>query len=157
MVGYEGALRYEASEQPWNVLRREIDQVAIGVRLAGAFTPGGDAGALHLAAQFDAQIEARFYFRPVAAVTLFTSALVGLDYQRFEGPAPLDGPGTNGVATGSGLAVTARFGVEALRTSDVRLLAFVDLELPTFSSRDPDHGVVDQWVPVASLGAGVLF
>ena len=54
-------------------------------------------------------------------------------------------------------AVTARLGVEALRTSDVRLLGFVDLELPTFISHDPDHGVVDQWVPVASFGAGVLF
>jgi hypothetical protein len=138
-------------------LLREVDQVAIGVRLAGAFNPGAEAGTRHLAAQFDAQIEARFYFRPVAPVTLFASALVGLDYQRFEGPAPLDGPGANGVATGSGLAVTARFGLEALRTSDVRLLAFVDLELPTFRSRDPDHGVVDQWVPVASFGAGVLF
>jgi hypothetical protein len=138
-------------------LLREVDQVSIGVRLAGAFDPGGDRATLHLAAQFDAQIEATFYFRPVSAFTLFASTLVGLDYQRFEGPAPLDGPGASGVATGRGLAVTARLGVEALRTSDLRLVAFVDLELPTFASRDPDHGVVDQWVPVASLGAGVLF
>jgi hypothetical protein len=138
-------------------LRREVDQVAIGVRLAGAFDPGGESAMLHLVAQFDAQIEATFYFRPVASVSLFASALVGLDYQRFEGPALLDGAGADGVATGSGLAVTARLGLEALRTSDVRLLAFVDLELPTFTSRDPDHGVVDQWVPVASLGMGVLF
>jgi hypothetical protein len=138
-------------------LLREVDQVAIGVRLAGAFDPGGDTATLHLAAQFDAQIEATFYFRPVAPVTLFASTLVGLDYQRFEGPAPLDGPGASGVATGRGLAVAARLGIEAMRTSDVRLLAFIDLELPAFASRDPDHGVVDQWVPVASLGAGVLF
>jgi hypothetical protein len=138
-------------------LRREVDQVAIGVRLAGAFDPGGASARLHLTAQFDAQIEATFYLRPVASVSLFASALMGLDYQRFEGPALLDGAGAGGVATGSGLAVTARLGLEALRTSDVRLLAFVDLELPTFTSRDPDHGVVDQWVPVASLGAGVLF
>jgi len=138
-------------------LRREVDQVAVGVRLAGAFNPGGQAATLHLAAQFDAQIEATFFFQPLAAVTLFASGLVGLDYQRFEGPASLDGAGANGVATGSGLAITARLGVEALRTSDLRLLAFVDLELPTFTSRDPDHGVIDQWVPVASLGMGVLF
>jgi hypothetical protein len=134
-------------------LRREIDQVAIGVRLAGAFNPGGEAATLHLAAQFDAQVEATFYFHPVQSLSLFASALVGLDYQRFQGPAPLDGPG----ATGSGLGVTARVGLEALRTTDVRLLCFLDLELPTFVSHDPDHGVVDQWVPAASLGVGVLF
>ncbi len=138
-------------------LRREIDQVAIGVRLAGAFNPGADVATLHLAAQFDAQVEATFYFRPVEPLSLFASALVGLDYQRFQGPAVLDGAGSTGVATGSGLAVTARLGLEALRTSDVRLLCFLDLELPTFVSHDPDHGVVDQWVPAASLGAGVLF
>ncbi len=138
-------------------LRREIDQVAIGVRLAGAFNPGAETAALHLAAQFDAQVEATLYFRPVESLSLFASALVGLDYQRFKGPAPLDGPGAIGVATGSGLAVTARVGLEALRTSDVRLLCFLDLELPTFVSHDPDHGVIDQWVPAASLGAGVLF
>ena len=138
-------------------LRREIDQVAIGVRLAGAFNPGGEAATLHLAAQFDAQVEATFYFRPVESWSPFASALVGLDYQRFQGPAPLDGPGAVGVATGSGLGVTARVGLEALRTSDVRLLCFLDLELPTFVSHDPDHGVVDQWVPAASLGIGVLF
>ncbi len=138
-------------------LRREIDQVAIGVRLAGAFSPGAEAATLHLAVQFDAQVTATFYFRPVESLSLFASALVGLDYQRFQGPALLDGAGAVGVATGSGLAVTARVGVEALRTSDVRLLCFLDLELPTFVSHDPDHGVIDQWVPAASLGLGVLF
>jgi hypothetical protein len=138
-------------------LRREIDQVAIGVRLAGAFSPGAQAATLHLSAQFDAQVEATIYFRPLESVSLFASALVGLDYQRFQGPAPLDGAGAIGVATGSGLAVTARIGIEALRISDVRLVCFLDLELPTFVSHDPDHGVVDQWVPGASLGLGVLF
>ncbi|HTB58572.1 MAG TPA: hypothetical protein VLC06_11890 [Polyangia bacterium] len=138
-------------------LRREIDQVAIGVRVAGAFNPGAEVATLHLALEFDAQVEATFYFRPVESLSLFASALLGLDYQRFQGPAPLDGAGAIGVWTGSGLAVTARVGIEALRISDVRLLCFLDLELPTFVSHDPDHGVIDQWVPAASLGAGVLF
>jgi hypothetical protein len=83
--------------------------------------------------------------------------LVGLVYQRFEGPAPFDGTGATGVSTSDGLAVGLRAGVEALRVADVRLLAFVDLEAPAFISRDPDHGVVDQWAPSASLGIGVLF
>jgi hypothetical protein len=138
-------------------LRREIDQVSIGVRLAGAFNPGAEPAALALRMQFDAQVEAAFYFRPVESVSLFASALVGLVYQRFEGPAPLDGPGATGVATTDGLAVGLRAGIEALRTTDLRLVAFLDLEAPTFVSRDPDHQVVDQWAPSAALGIGVLF
>jgi hypothetical protein len=138
-------------------LRREIDQVSIGVRLAGAFNPGAEPAALALRMQFDAQVEAAFYFGPVESISLFASALVGLVYQRFEGPAPLDGPGATGVATTDGLAVGLRAGVEALRTTDLRLVAFLDLEAPTFVSRDPDHQVVDQWAPSAALGIGVLF
>ncbi len=138
-------------------LRREIDQVSIGVRLAGAFAPGAEPARCTCALQFDAQVEAAFYFRPVDSVSLFASALVGLVYQRFEGPAPFDGAGATGVATSDGLAVGLRAGVEALRISDLRLLAFLELEAPTFASRDPDHGVVNQWAPSAALGMGVLF
>jgi hypothetical protein len=138
-------------------LRREVDQVAIGVRLGGAFAPGAERSALHLELQFDADVEAVFYFHPVDSVTLFASALVGLVYQRFEGPAPFDGAGATGVATSDGLGVGLRAGVEALRVSDLRLCAFLQLEAPTFASRDPDHGVVNQWAPSAALGVGVLF
>ncbi len=138
-------------------LRREIDQVSIGVRLAGAFNPGAEPATLNLHAQFDAQVEAAYYFRPAESVSLFVGVLVGLVYQRFEGPARLDGVGATGVFTSDGLAVGLRAGVEALRVADVRLLAFLDLEAPAFISRDPDHGVVDQWAPSASLGIGVLF
>lgn len=138
-------------------LRREVDQIAIGVRVAGAFNPGTQPQQLSLRMQFDAQIEAAFYFRPVAPVSLFASALVGLVYQRFQGPAHLDGPGVAGTATADGLAVGLRAGVEALRVTDLRLLAFVDLEAPAFVSRDLDHGVVDQWTPSGSLGVAVLF
>jgi hypothetical protein len=138
-------------------LRREVDQISIGVRVAGAFNPGAAPDALSLRLQFDAQVEAAFFFRPTESVSLFASALVGLVYQRFEGPAPLDGPGATGIATSDGLAIGVRFGVEALRITDLRLLAFLDLEAPTFASRDLDHGVVDQWVPSAALGVGVLF
>jgi hypothetical protein len=138
-------------------LRREVDQVSIGVRLGASFAPGADPSALHLELQFDADVEAAFYFRPVESVTLFASVLVGLVYQRFEGPAPLDGPGAAGVATSDGLAVGLRAGVEALRISDLRLLAYLELEAPTFVSHDPDHDVVNQWAPSAALGVGVLF
>ena len=41
--------------------------------------------------------------------------------------------------------------------ADVRVLAFLQLQVPAFISEDPDHGVVDRWVPNATLGVGVLF
>ena len=76
---------------------------------------------------------------------------------RFEGPATFDGPGATGTASSSGLSLGLRGGVETLRTADVRMLAFLQVTLPAFVSDDPDHGVVDQWVPSAALGAGVLY
>jgi hypothetical protein len=138
-------------------LRREINALAIGVRVGGAFDPDAHTSALHLTTQVDAQVEAVLYARPVESFSLFASALVGLVYQRFAGPAPLDGPGATGVVPESGLAVAVRGGVEGLRVADVHFLAFLELEAPTFASRDPDHGVINQWVPAASLGVGALF
>jgi hypothetical protein len=138
-------------------VRREASALYIGARLAGAFDPGGAPERLRLRAQVDAQLEAGFYASPAAGVSFFASALLGLVNQRLEGPAPLDGTGATGSTTATGLSLAARAGVEALRTSDVRVLAFFQLAAPTFVSRDPDHGIVDQWLPNVSLGAGLLF
>lgn len=138
-------------------LRREVDQISIGVRVGGAFNPGATPDTLALRMQFDARVEAAFFLRPIASVSLFASALVGLVYQRFEGPASFDGPGATGVASSDGLALGVRMGVEAFRITDLRLYGFLDLEAPTFASRDLDHGVVDAWAPSAALGIGALF
>jgi hypothetical protein len=138
-------------------LRREIDALYIGVRVGGAVDAQDHPGALRLHAQVDAQVEAALYLSPLASTTLFASALVGLAYQRFDGPAPFDGPGAVGTSTSTGVSLALRGGVEALRTSDVRLVAFLQLQAPGFVSRDPDHGVVDRWIPSVSLGAGALF
>jgi hypothetical protein len=107
--------------------------------------------------QFDAQLEAGWYANPVATTTFFASALLGGTHQRFEGPAPLDGPDASGAATNIGVSIGARAGVETLRASDIRLLAFIQVQAPAFVSRDDDHGVVDQWVPCLAAGAGALF
>ena len=72
---------------------------------------------------------------------------MGLVHHRFEGPATFDGPGATGTATSSGLSLGLRGGVETMRTADVRLLAFLQLMVPAFISKDTDHGVVDQWMP----------
>jgi hypothetical protein len=138
-------------------LRREASALYIGARLGGAFDPAGSRGGLQLHMQFEAQLEVGAYSSPAATTSLFASVLVGALHQRFEGPAPLDGPTAIGTAALTGVSVAARGGVEALRASDMRVVAFLQLELPAFASRDTDHGVIDQWVPSASLGAGLLF
>jgi len=138
-------------------LRREASALYLGARLGGAFDPSGDLGELRLRLQVEADVEAGWYASPAAPTSLFASVLVGVLHQRYEGPAPLDGPMAIGTAALTGVAVAARVGVEALRASDMRLVGFAQLELPGFASRDSDHGVVDAWVPSAALGVGLLF
>jgi len=138
-------------------LRREVSALHIGARVGGAFNPGGVANHLHLHLQFDAQVETALYLSPSENTSLFASALVGLVHYRFEGPATLDGPGATGTASSSGLTLGARVGVETMRTADVRALFFLQVMFPAFSSDDPDHGVVNEWVPSAAFGAGLLY
>src|SRR5215831_9628847 len=138
-------------------LRREVSALHIGARLGGAFNPAGEADQLHLRMQFDAQIEGALYATPEENTSLFASGLVGLVHQRFAGPATLDGAGATGTASSSGLSLGVRAGVETMRTADVRLLVFLQLMLPVVKSSDPDHGVVDNWVPSAAIGAGLLY
>ena len=139
------------------VVRREVSALHVGARLGGAFNPGSEPDRLHLRAQFDAQIEAALYAAPESDTSLFGSAMVGLVHQRFEGPAPFVAPDATGTATSSGLSLGVRGGVELMRTTDVHLLAFLQVTLPAFISDDPDRGVVHQWLPCLALGAGVLY
>jgi hypothetical protein len=138
-------------------LRREADSLYIGARAGAAFDVSSPGARLTMRWQFDAQLEAGWYANPVATTTFFASALLGGTHQRFEGPAPLDGPDASGAATNIGVSIGARAGVETLRASDIRLLAFIQVQAPAFVSRDDDHGVVDQWVPCLAAGAGALF
>jgi hypothetical protein len=138
-------------------LRREVSALHVGARLGGALNPGGKPDQLHMRLQFDAQVEAALYASPNDNTSLFASALVGLVHYRFAGPATLDGAGTTGTASNSGLTLGARAGVETMRTADVRALFFVQVMFPVFVSNDPDHGVVNEWVPSAGAGAGLLF
>jgi hypothetical protein len=138
-------------------VRREVSALHVGARLGGAFNVGNEPDRLRLQAQFDAQIEAALYASASENTSLFASALLGLVHDRFEGPAPFDGPGAIGTATSTGLSLGLRGGVETLRTSDVHLLVFLQVAAPAFISTDADHGVIDQWVPTLALGAGVLY
>jgi hypothetical protein len=138
-------------------IRREVSALHVGARLGGAFNPSREPDRLQLRAQFDAQVEGAFYASPSENTSLFASALVGLVHYRFEGPAPFDGEGATGSASSSGLSLGVRGGVETLRTADVRVLAFLQIMVPAFISRDADHGVVDNWIPSAAIGAGLLY
>jgi hypothetical protein len=139
------------------IVRREVSALHVGARLGGAFNPSHAPERLHLRAEVDAQIEAALYASPSDNTSLFASALVGLVYHRFEGPATFDGPGATGTATSTGLSLGLRGGIETMRTANVRVLMFLQVTAPAFVSSDPDHGVVDQWVPSAALGAGLLY
>lgn len=138
-------------------VRREVSALHVGARIGGAFNPEARSDQLHLRLQVDAQIEAALYASPAENTSLFASAMLGLSHIRCEGPATFDGPGATGTASTSGLSFGLRGGVETLRTADVHILVFVQVTLPAFINDDPDHGVVDQWVPSAGLGAGILY
>jgi hypothetical protein len=137
--------------------RREVSALHVGARIAGAFNPEGRAEQLHIQAQVDAQVEAALYLSPAENTSLFASALLGLSHIRVEGPATFDGPGATATTSTSGLSFGLRAGVETLRTADVHILMFLQATLPAFVNDDPDHGVVDQWVPSAGIGAGILY
>jgi len=138
-------------------MRREVSAVYLGFRVGAAFNPFATGDRLVLRTRVDAQIEGALYARPAADTSLYLSVLLGMAYSRFEGPAPLDGPGAVGTATDTTFAAAVRGGVEAFRTTDVRLFAFLELGAPASVASDPDHGVVHAWVPTAGLGAGLLF
>jgi len=138
-------------------VRREVSALHVGARLGGAFNLGGRTEHVWLTSQFDAQIEAALYASPAENTSLFGSALLGLSHSRYSGPAPFDGPGATATATNSGLSLGLRGGVETMRTADVRVLMFLQVTLPAYMSSDPDHGVVDQWVPTAAFGVGALY
>jgi hypothetical protein len=139
-------------------LRREIGAWHVGLRLAGALWPepmrqGELEPALHIAAH----AEVATFGSALADVSAYASALVGVEYQRFRGPAPLLGDGAYGSAAGTGLSFGLRGGVEVLRTTDMRFDLFVQALFPVFRTKDDDGGVMRQWVPSAMAGGGIAF
>jgi hypothetical protein len=92
----------------------------------------------------------------VAQHSPFAALGVGVEHQRWRGPAPLLG-GVRRTATATGVAVSARLGVELFRAADARFQLFGQAALPAFKSSDSEGGVVDQWTPTFALGAGASF
>ena len=134
--------------------RREVSTLYIGLRLGGALDPAARPDALHLQAQLDAQLEAALYARPSAAVSLFAGVLVGAVYQRFEGPAPLDGVGATGVATTMGLSLAVRAGASSSRKARRWTSAKRNVSTPARTARESPIVVATPVAPTPSSGAG---
>ena len=139
------------------VARREVDRWHLGVRLSGAFEPDPSRDSLQLTGIVSAQIETAMFFSPAEDVSLYVAAVIGLEHQRFHGPVTLVEEDARRSVSKSGLAGGVRGGIEILRTTSGRVDFFGQLLLPAFASTDDETGVVDQWVPSATLGVGILF
>jgi hypothetical protein len=139
-------------------LRREFGSWQVGLRLGGAIWPGPmHRSELDPALHVAAHAEVAKFASALADASAYASALVGVEYQRFRGPAPLLGDGAYGTASAVGLSLGLRGGVELLRTTDARFDLFVQVLFPVFVTKDDDGGVMRQWVPSAQVGGGVAF
>lgn len=140
------------------VARREVDDWHLGVRLSAAWDPGaGVADHARLTLTAGGAVEVEHFFDGLADTSLFAGGGVGLDVQRFTGPARYLEPGDTGAATEVVVALAGRIGIELFRTADARVRLFGQVALPVMPSSDDDAGVVDAWVPTATLGAGVVY
>lgn len=137
-------------------LRREVGSIHVAVRFASAHDFSRRA-ALTLTSDVLAEIEGAVWSSRSADVAVFAALALGYEYQRFEGPAALEGPGVQGSASASGFAPALRVGVEAFRVTRTRAQLFLSARVPTFVSSDSDGGVMDQWTPTLALGGAVVF
>ncbi|MEZ4374968.1 MAG: hypothetical protein R3B07_29420 [Polyangiaceae bacterium] len=139
------------------VARREVDWFHFGVRVGGANQLNSGDDRLTLTTQVTAQLEAALFSSATSSTAAFGGLVAGLEYQRFRGPTTLNGQDSLESATAAGFSPGLRFGVELGRYTTTHGLVFAQLLFPTFASHDVDTGVVDQWTPSVTLGAGMVF
>jgi hypothetical protein len=139
-------------------IRREVASFFVGLRMGGAFRVEGRRRLeLRPMAEVAVHAEVGLFASSAADSTFYASALVGIEHQRYAGPAPLLGEGATGDALATGLSLGLRGGVELLRTTDVRFDLFLQALVPAFVAHDIDGGVIHAWVPSATIGGGVAF
>src|SRR5260221_3372049 len=139
-------------------IRREVNSFYVGVRLGAAFRlEGTQKLELHPTAHVAAHAEGGLFTAAMSDTSFYVSALVGIEHQRYVGPAPLVGEGATGDALQTGLSLGLCGGVELLRTTDVRFDLSLQLLVPAFVTHDIDAGVIHAWVPSAMIGGGVAF
>ena len=138
--------------------RREVNDFYVGVRMGAAFRLEGSRRLeLRPMAEVAVHAEVGLFASAVADTSFYASALVGIEHQRYAGPAPLIAEGATGDALQTGLSLGLRGGVEVLRTTDARFNLFLQLLAPVFVTHDIDGGVIHAWVPSAVIGGGVAF
>jgi hypothetical protein len=139
-------------------IRREVNDFYVGVRMGAAFRlEGTHRLELRPTAEIAVHAEVGLFASAIADSSFYASALVGIEHQRYAGPAPLFGEGSTGDALQTGLSLGLRGGVELLRTTDARFDLFLQLFAPVFVTHDIDGGVIHAWVPSAMIGGGVAF
>ncbi len=136
--------------------RRETRAWYLGLRLGGALSPNIPDDRTVLEAWLKTELEAGLFANPSGTSSLFAALLLGGEFQRFTGPAPLLGTAARGSAVSGGFSPGLRGGLELLRSAEARVTIFAQISLPAFVSSDPDGGVVNQWLPTAAIGGGAL-
>ena len=137
-------------------MRREVDNWHLAARLGFASSLGEHSAKLNLSEQVVAQLELAVFANGSAAHSAYGAVVAGLEAQRFEGPVPAS-PEDRGTFTKLGFSAGLRGGYEVLRVSDVHASLFAQVLLPTFVAKDIDGGLVNAWVPSASVGIAAMF
>ena len=138
-------------------VRREVAHWHLGARFAYAGRLDEGSEGLTLDHHVALQLQLTWFTAAAADTSLHLDGLLGVEHQRFSGPAPGFGPGEHDQATATGLSLAGRLGVELFRTTSGRLDVFVQVALPAFVASDEVGAVVDTWFPTVGLGAGMLF
>ncbi len=138
-------------------LRREVTSWHLGARLGYAGRLGDDPDHLVMNHHVTAHLQLAWFASELADTSFYATGLVGLEHQRFAGPAPHFGVNEHDEFSATGLGAGARVGVEFFRTTTGRLDVFAQLVAPAFVAADEEGGVVDAWLPTLSVGAGMLF
>ena len=100
-------------------MRRETPLWYLGMRLGVALSPMPDSSQTELVLWVRSEIEATAFASPRANTSFFGALLLGAEYQRFRGPAPLLGPEARGSAVGAGFAPGLRAGLELFRVTEL--------------------------------------
>lgn len=140
------------------VVRREATDWHLAARLSFAHRLSDPpAGQLEMTARVGFGLQALSFSDPLADTALYWGVELGMDHQRFAGPAPNYGEGADEEFDQTGFAVGLRVGVEFFRTTTGRLDLFTQATVPIFWAHDEEGGVVDAYVPGLSFGAGLWF
>ena len=140
------------------VARREVHRWHLGARLAFAHEVDETSPMnLGLTSHVSAQLQVSWFPNWDADFSPYLAGLMGVDHQRFRGPAHLLAGEQTARASATGLGLGLRGGAELFRTTTGRVDLFAQATLPAFSSSDEEAGVVDEWVPTVTVGAGILF